>query len=100
MRLIDADAAIKAFENGDADVIEDYDTGCDFGFGIKNIKDTLNAIPTVDAVPVVRCKDCKHGHCYNELAPSWECLRYLGSQQVNENDYCSYGVRKEIANDR
>ena len=41
--------------------------------------------PTVDAVEVVRCKDCKHykiGLCYG-----WHC--------VEEDDFCSYGERRE-----
>lgn len=41
--------------------------------------------PTIDAVEVVRCKDCKH---YN---PDDHC--YL--QGAGENDYCSYGERKD-----
>lgn len=40
--------------------------------------------PTVDAVPVVRCKDCKH-HRY--------CCR--GSIPMDDNGFCSAGERKE-----
>lgn len=49
---IERKIAIEAFENGEADVIEDHGDGCDFGFGIKNVKDTLNTIPAADVVPV------------------------------------------------
>lgn len=45
----------------------------------------IDAIPAVDAVEVVRCKDCKywaHGDCYRlELS--------------RPNDFCSYGERRE-----
>lgn len=46
----------------------------------------LMRIPTVDAVPVVRCRDCTHynGH--------WNC-DYFDSA-VLDDDFCSYGERK------
>jgi hypothetical protein len=46
---------------------------------------------TVDAVPVIRCKDCKH----------WQCDDYesycdeLGIFSTDMNSYCSYAKRKE-----
>lgn len=52
--------------------------------------------PTVDAVEVVRCKDCKHydlGVCLkiysdgNMHTESWQSRR--------PEDFCSYGERKE-----
>lgn len=49
---IERRAAIEAFENGEADVIENYGDGCDFGFGLNNIRETLNAVPTEDVEPV------------------------------------------------
>lgn len=51
--------------------------------------------PTIDAVPVVRCRDCKWGNCYDGPLQRYECTRLLGSIQVKENDFCSYGERKE-----
>ena len=55
-----------------------------------NIKRDIKTLPTVDVVPVVRCKDCKHlmfSDCYGE------CSRgYMGI--VSPDDYCSYGERK------
>jgi dCMP deaminase len=52
--------------------------------------------PAVDAVPVVRCKDCKHydsmqGECYGQDFIFTED----GSLYVGEEDFCSYGERKE-----
>ena len=44
--------------------------------------------PTVDAVEVVRCKDCEHWH------HSGYCKK-LGIQHDRfANDFCSYGVKK------
>ena len=57
----------------------------------------LNA-PTVDAVPVVRCRDCIHyfsGAClkiYSDGNVSQDAW-----QERNEDDFCSYGERKEGA---
>ena len=50
---ITKEAAIEAFEWGDADVIEDYGDGCDFGFSRGAIKSVINSIPAADVVPVV-----------------------------------------------
>jgi len=73
-RLIDADACID-------DLMERYCKECDKRKGIKNGKRQfiyeigeapcracevddaiaeLEEVPTIDAVPVVRCRDCKH----------------------------------------
>ena len=62
MRLIDADALILALETQDyscaPDTLEDW-TPMDMTKA--EIADIRKA-PTVDAVPVVRCKDCKYYH--------------------------------------
>ena len=45
--------------------------------------------PSVDAVEVVRCKDCKQAIRYGYI---W-CGRT--DIQVQEEDFCSYGERKD-----
>lgn len=50
---ITKEAAIEAFEWGDADVIEDYGDGCDFGFSRGAIKSAIKSIPAADVAPVV-----------------------------------------------
>ena len=54
--------------------------------------------PTVDAVPVVRCKDCKHYRPQKKSA-HWEnranyCNRIV-TIKVQPDDFCSYGERKD-----
>lgn len=50
----------------------------------------LDAIPTVDAVEVVRCKDCKY------YSNGWLCNLYLNvSHEMKPDDFCSYGERRE-----
>ena len=55
--------------------------------------------PTVDAVEVVRCKDCKHWKIIDSLNPHWECQIFYGLHEygypTNADDFCSYGERRE-----
>ena len=52
--------------------------------------DTIAEAPTVDAVEVVRCKDCR---CLEITGCYGECKRgYMGI--VKPWDFCSYGERK------
>lgn len=78
MRLINADVASRWMEQNEAYMDAEI----------------LRAIPTIDAVPVVRCKDCIHydlGVCLkiysdgNAQKDSW--------QSRNPNDFCSYGEK-------
>ena len=48
--------------------------------------DDIEAAPTVDAVPVVRCGDCRKFKTYD--------CRMIAS---GYDDFCSYGERKEGA---
>ena len=51
--------------------------------------------PAVDAVPVVRCKDCKHwGVGVAGETERVKCCEY-GRYMVGENGYCVYGEKKE-----
>ena len=49
----------------------------------------LRDMPAADVVPVVRCKDCIHWD-----AEGCGCSLFL---EFGENDFCSYGERKEGA---
>ena len=51
--------------------------------------------PTIDAVPVVRCRECKH-------RGTDDCIFHIKGEPADEelllkldNDFCSYGERKE-----
>ena len=83
MRLIDADA-LKEHISSYAGMFTDE------GFMV-NLQAVLNGIdfaPTIDAVPVVRCKDCKH-------FMSDICYFDMGLHFCRGDDFCSYGERKE-----
>ena len=55
-------------------------------------------MPTADVVEVVRCKDCKYyddGECEYHSEPKEQRMYERWTVDVNENDYCSYGERRE-----
>lgn len=85
MRLIDADKMNLLLGISDRDIYA---------------KRMLDHMDTVDAVPVVRCKDCKHFNhkrmeCENEAIST----DHEGGAQYSLNfwpdDFCSYGEPKE-----
>ena len=88
-RMIDAD---KLFPYGAVPYVpgDGFETADKIYGIIKNA-------PTVDAVPVVRCKDCIHWH-----EPEGVCLKIYSDGAVSEyawqdrnaDDFCSYGERR------
>ena len=80
MRLIDADKLNLLLGISDRDIYAKY---------------MLHKMPTIDAVPVVRCRECKWwkedddtGHCDNPDGLD---------NYAKPDDFCSYGERKEGA---
>jgi hypothetical protein len=60
-------------------------------YAIKKIE----AAPAVDAVEVVRCKDCKHFCPYEGEEHKGDCDELVGLEScVYEDDFCSYGERR------
>lgn len=89
MRLIDSDKFILALMDASLSSV-DEDT----------ILDLVDSIPTVDAVPVVRCKDCIHGFFHNSSGGMYCCTSPAGLSLETSNSFCCYGERKEEPNDR
>ena len=78
-RLIDANALIK-------------EACAEGAYGYVDAKQIADA-PTVDAVEVVRCRDCNHcdpenHHCDHAMSTAAPLRR-------KPDDFCSYGERKE-----
>lgn len=63
--------------------------------GYLNSRNLIRTAPAVDAVEVVRCKDCKHSHNYPWGSYSCSLHEYEGEPHVEPNDFCNYGERKE-----
>ena len=56
----------------------------------------LKKQPTVDAVPVVRCKECKFAaHRAVSVYPVIECRRPDSGGLREADDFCSYGEARE-----
>lgn len=51
--------------------------------------------PTIDAVKIVRCKDCKF--LYNE-PDDYCCMLHKGLVKISEESFCSYGKRSDRDN--
>lgn len=61
---------------------------------IVDVEKGIRKLPAVDAVPVIRCKDCKHWHRqYRHDVDISTCERTIGYFEAN--DYCSRAERKE-----
>ena len=93
MRLIDADALRaemyrEAFETGT--VLQKWDSGCWIRY--RMFENAVDSASTVDAVPVVRCKDCKH-HEDEELGMVY-CPDQVGGW-VSDDFFCKGGERRE-----
>ena len=63
----------------------------------QDIEDWLNNAPTIDAVPVVRCRECKFGDWDSKPHNAMVCMRTKDGFWRSGNDFCSFGERKEGA---
>lgn len=89
-RLIDADAIVE--------YVRKYSPISD---GADLLETWLEYAPTVDAVPVVRCEDCRFWSKYpgSSAAPQYhECMArmtHIGNLYTTAGEYCSRGERKD-----
>ena len=63
----------------------------------QGFADMVNEAPTVDAVPVVRCKDCKY-FVQGEPYDPCECMKWkvkFGVAYTEPNGYCHKAERKD-----
>jgi hypothetical protein len=65
--------------------------GCQAREMLLEAADALEKAPTIDAVPVVRCGECKHCNPTEGGSPLCTYHRIACSY----NDFCSYGERKD-----
>ena len=89
MRLIDAEA-LKSYMD---ECSKDGRFRVYYGYAESFINDA----PTIDAVPVVRCRECKY-------RGTDDCIFHIKGEPADEelllkldNDFCSYGERKGCA---
>ena len=84
MRLIDAEKLEEQFGISDADILA---------------KEEIRFAPTVDAVVVTRCKDCKHLCVWNQKDIYAFCPKtnivFLPFDKDTRIFFCSFGERKD-----
>lgn len=120
MRLIDANEVIDRLRESyreTAELIQQGESHLDtLAEGYTEAAHVVKFLTgTVDAVPVVRCRDCAsfelkgkypagmpeypegmpYGYCYH-----WEYEQGMSPNEVDGNDFCSYGERKVDENGR
>ena len=81
MRLIDADELKKCayLESGVSEC-------ADMVVSVRDIDDA----PTIDAVEVVRCKDCRH-----RGEPICPMDDFIASEELQDDWFCNSGIRRE-----
>ena len=90
--LIKRDDALRSIEEWYAKICkpETIQGLADILAGYSAYKD-IAKLPTVDAVEVVRCKDCKWFE-----KPGCAILIVDDSDKPSKNDFCSFGERREV----
>lgn len=91
-RLIDADALMDVIRQHEYRLATKQGS-IDYGMFTLGIQQAVDEQPTVDAVEVVRCRECKHCDPENH-----HCDHHMGTAaplRRKPDDFCSYGERKE-----
>ena len=104
MRLIDADKMAvdesEAYMSAQVQITDDLKWLVNFAAHSK-IQRIIADTPTIDAVPVVRCRDCQRWKPSGSKAgKSFSDMEYIGGCEFSkycrrESDFCSYGEPKE-----
>ena len=95
MKLIDADKLLEIYKKWIPQLLSKEDEGD--RRGVETCIMVLEDMQTVDAVPVVRCRECKY-------RGTDDCIFHIKGEPADEelllkldNDFCSYGERKGCA---
>ena len=88
MRLIDADKLVDML----------YDNEFASLCPLDEVSGVVDACPTVDAVPVVRCEDCVHWDDDPDTygaddGPKGKCMKSF--ETMHADDFCSCGEKKD-----
>lgn len=93
-RLIDADALMNVIRQHEYRLATKQGS-IDYGMFTLGIQQAVDEQQTIDAVPVVRCRECKHCDPENH-----HCDHHMGTAaplRRKPDDFCSYGERKDDA---
>ena len=84
MRLIDADKLVDML----------YDNEYAMLCPLDEVSGVVDACQTVDAVSIIRCKDCAYFGLNDENVPY--CFNRFGLDDPEPNGYCNYGRKKDV----
>ena len=90
MRLIDADAMKRVYQEVLCSHVACIDCSLFMDDKYCRFETMLSEAPTINAIPVVRCRECRP---YNKPKTGW-CEVHLDREHMD--DFCSYGERKEV----
>ena len=97
MRLIDADTVSKLF---DAEFKETIKLICEGETHLDNLAEgfceayrVIQNMPTVDAVPVVRCRECEYAK-NAKVNKKGFLICPASHMEIVDDDYCSCGERE------
>ena len=96
MRLVDADNTIKLLD----EVLEEQSHGSVIEIVKKQLlvgfaKQVISDAPTIDAVPVVRCKDCVHASWRDIDGGVWKCKAMMADAYFGGDHFCAGGERRK-----
>ena len=87
MRLIDADRALE--------IVRDQGIAHPNAYHLTNYATLiLREASTIDAVPVVRCRECFGRNCWEKDENGCDICLVSGLYVRGEDDYCPYGEQK------
>ncbi len=89
MRLIDADAVLEELKRMEVEMMPAKLAHIYTAVVVENA-------PTIDAAPIVWCKDCRYYQDNNGGYPNTDC-KWCKDETPDANDYCSCGERNEKA---
>lgn len=84
MRLIDADALMD-------ELLEKLPKGAVF---YRIPPNAIEKAPTIDAVPVVRCKDCIYSAKRLHMIKGYRHCQ-LGDHMTGDDHFCNFGAKKK-----
>lgn len=84
---ITKEAAINAVENAPIELFQSE---------WEEIEEAINAAPAADVVPVVRCKECKY-LVNATVNDNGFLICDISDMEITPDDFCSYGKRKDGA---
>jgi hypothetical protein len=85
----------RSQRNVGAGFVEVHKEWAAMAMGVAESLAIVRCTPAVDAVEVVRCKDCKHSLWFDEFDVGCKCFycsTYMG--EIRLDDFCSYGERR------